>query len=73
MIPGFCFDIDGDYWNGHGPGSGCRHCDPVEILADRLRDNTRRWMRRHNALEPEMIYGWGTSGLFSLIKNTQRL
>ena len=28
-MPGFCFDIDGDWWTGHGPGSGCRYCDPT--------------------------------------------
>ena len=26
-IAGVCVDIDGFYWPGHGPGSGCLNCD----------------------------------------------
>jgi hypothetical protein len=36
-IAGTCFDIDGDWWNGHGPGSGCLHCDAPETPRDPLR------------------------------------
>lgn len=32
-VPGRCFDIDGDWWNGHGPGSGCRDCDSPAVAA----------------------------------------
>lgn len=72
-IAGVCVDIDGFYWPGHGPGSGCRHCDSFEVRVGRLRDNTRRWMRRHRALDPRMLYGWGMKGVFTLIRNRQRL
>jgi hypothetical protein len=44
-IPGFCFDIDGQWWNGHGPGSGCGHCDSLAATPNQpaATPTERRW------------------------------
>lgn len=61
-IPGTCFDIDGNWWNGHGPGSPCRACVP------RLTDRSLgaiRWRAAESVTWPNAELGIAQIGLRS--------